>query len=66
MSPNNSSTPKFGQATFGSQLSVPKTGITKEFPSPNITETQKKDANNEENDTASEQEIDVPFTNLCS
>ena len=65
-SPNNSSTPKFGQATFGSQLSVPNTGITKEFPAPDIAEKQKKDANNEGNDLSLEQEIDVTEFDLSS
>ena len=65
-SPNNSSTPKFGQATFGSQLSVPNTGITKEFPAPDIAEKQKKDSNNEGSDPTLEQEIDVTEFDLAS
>ena len=65
-SPSNASTPKFGQATFGSQLSLPKSTISGEFLASDILKKQKDTTDNEEDSTNLDQEVDVMECNDAS
>ena len=65
-SPGNASTQKFGQATFGSQLSLSKSTISGEFLAPDIMKKKKDKTDTEEDSTNLGQEVDVMECNDTS